>query len=220
MITVLLADDHKLVRKGIRKILEGAGDIDVIGEAASGEEALELVEALKPDICIMDKFMPGMGGFEASRRILARGSSKIICLTVYSDMPLPRKILELGAQAYLTKDCTPEEIIEAVRMVDRGERYLAPVIARRLADETLLRGDHESPMNSLSERELQVLLLITQGDSTQAISDKLCLSPKTVSTYRSRIFQKLDADNNVDLVRMAMRYGLLDPEPPPLSSVQ
>ncbi|MBT8136917.1 MAG: two-component system response regulator UvrY, partial [Gammaproteobacteria bacterium] len=158
-----------------------------------------------------------IGGFEASRRILARGSSKIICLTVYSDMPLPRKILELGANAYLTKDCSPEEIIEAVRMVDRGERYLAPVIARRLADETLLRGDQESPMNSLSERELQVLLLITQGDSTQAISDKLCLSPKTVSTYRSRIFQKLDADNNVDLVRLAMRYGLLDPEPPPLA---
>ncbi|MBT8135646.1 MAG: response regulator, partial [Gammaproteobacteria bacterium] len=101
MIRVLLADDHKLVRTGIRKILEGAGDIEVVAEAASGEEALELVDEVSPDICIMDKFMPGIGGFEASRRILARGSSKIICLTVYSDMPLPRKILELGANAYL-----------------------------------------------------------------------------------------------------------------------
>lgn len=216
MIRVVLADDHKLVRTGIRKILESAGDIDIVGEAATGEQALEIVEDVRPDIVLMDKFMPGIGGFEASRRILQRGTAKIICLTVYSDMPLPRKILELGAQGYLTKDCTPEEIIDAVRRVHRGERYIAPVIAQRLADESLRKGDQESPMNALSERELQVLMLVTQGHGTQHISDILNLSPKTVSTYRSRIFQKLDADNDVELVRLAMRYGLLDPEPPPL----
>lgn len=216
MIRVVLADDHKLVRTGIRKILELAGDIEIVGEAETGEEAIEVVDAVRPDIVLMDKFMPGIGGFEASRRILKRGSAKIICLTVYSDMPLPRKILELGAQGYLTKDCTPEEIIDAVRRVHRGERYIAPVIAQRLADESLRKGDQESPMNALSERELQVLMLVTQGHGTQHISDILHLSPKTVSTYRSRIFQKLDADSDVELVRLAMRYGLLDPEPPPL----
>lgn len=217
MIRVLLADDHELVRKGIRKILESAGDIEVVGEADTGERAMELIDELHPEICIMDKFMPGIGGFEASRRILARGSAKIICLTVYSDMPLPRKILELGAHGYLTKNCTPDEIIEAVRKVHRNERYISPVIAQRLADESLRRKDLQSPMNMLSERELQVLMMIVQGNGNQDISDILHLSPKTVSTYRSRIFQKLNADNDVELVRLAMRYGLLDPEPPPLS---
>ena len=217
MITVLLADDHELVRKGIRKILEAAGDILVVGEADTGERAMEMVDELNPDMVIMDKFMPGIGGFEASRRILAKGSAKIICLTVYSDMPLPRKILELGAQAYLTKNCTPEEIVEAVRKVDRDERYISPVIAQRLADESLRKKDAQSPMNRLSERELQVLMMIVQGHGNHDISDILHLSPKTVSTYRSRLLQKLDADNDVELVRLAMRYGLLDPEPPPLS---
>ncbi len=217
MITVLLADDHELVRKGIRKILEAAGDIVVVGEADTGERAMELVEELGPEIVIMDKFMPGIGGFEASRRILAKGSAKIVCLTVYSDMPLPRKILELGAHAYLTKNCTPEEIVEAVRKVNRNERYISPVIAQRLADESLRKKDAETPMNTLSERELQVLMMIVQGHGNQEISDILNLSPKTVSTYRSRLLQKLDADNDVELVRLAMRYGLLDPEPPPLS---
>ncbi|MBT8144189.1 MAG: response regulator, partial [Gammaproteobacteria bacterium] len=173
MIKVLLADDHELVRKGIRKILESAGDIEVVGEADTGEQALELVPKLQPDICIMDKFMPGIGGFEASRRILAKGSAKIICLTVYSDMPLPRKILELGAQGYLTKNCTPDEIIDAVRRVDRNERYISPVIAQRLADESLRKKDLQSPMNTLSERELQVLMMIVQGNGNQDISDIL-----------------------------------------------
>lgn len=213
MIRVVLVDDHKLVRIGIRKILEGASDIEVIGEADSGEEGVRLAEKLRPDMVLMDKFMPGIGGLEASRRILAKDLAKVVCLTVNATGPLPRRALDLGVHGFLTKSCAPEEMIEGVRRVHGGERFLSAEIARQLAQDSLTAGKSRNAIDNLSERELQVLMMLAQGHSPGDISNRLALSPKTVSTYRSRIFQKLDADSDVELVRIAMRHGLVDPEP-------
>ncbi len=213
MIRVVLVDDHKLVRIGIRKILEGASDIEVVGEAESGEEGVQLAERLRPDMVLMDKFMPGIGGLEASRRILARELAKVVCLTVNATGPLPRRALDLGVHGFLTKSCAPEEMIEGVRRVHAGERFLSAEIARQLAQDSLTAGKSRNAIDNLSERELQVLMMLAQGHSPGDISNRLALSPKTVSTYRSRIFQKLDADSDVELVRIAMRHGLVDPEP-------
>ena len=217
MIRVVLVDDHKLVRIGIRKILEGAADIEVVGEAESGEEGVRLASSLRPDMVLMDKFMPGIGGLEASRRILSRNLSKVVCLTVNATGPLPRRALDLGVHGFLTKSCAPEEMIEGVRRVHDGERFLSAEIARQLAQDSLTAGKSRNAIDNLSERELQVLMMLAQGHAPGDISNQLALSPKTVSTYRSRIFQKLDAESNVDLVRIAMRHGLIDPEPRLLS---
>lgn len=209
MIRVLLVDDHKLVRLGLRKILEAAGDIEVVGEADTGEQAIDLVRTTAPDVVMMDKHMPGIGGVEAMRRVLASFDVKIICLTMDSAGPMTRRILEMGVLGYLTKSCEPEEMLQAVRSVATGERYLGVNIARQLAEASLAGNDGQAPFDQLSERELQVCNLITQGYSGRDISTMLFLSPKTVSTYRTRIFQKTGVDNVPDLVRLSIQYGLL-----------
>ncbi len=211
-IRVLLVDDHALVRTGIRKILEAVPDIDVVGEADSGEAGVELTRRLAPDVVLMDKHMPGIGGVEAMRRILALKQAKVICLTVDTVGPLPRRILEMGVMGFLTKACRPEEMIEGVRRVHAGERYLDVEIARLLADQSLTGGSR-SPFDSLSSRELQVCMLLAKGYSSQKISTMLSLSPKTVSTYRARVLQKSGCDNLVDLIRKAIRFGLMETEP-------
>ncbi len=211
MVEVLLVDDHTLVRTGIRHILEEAPGIRVIGEAASGEEALERVRSDgPPDIVVMDVNMPGIGGLEATRKMLASNPElKVIVLSIHASDPYPSRLLEAGAQGYLTKDCSGDEIVDAMHRVQNGERYLSADIARQLAD-SLLSGKKNSPIDQLSQRELQVMLMIIQGHSVQFISDKLFLSPKTVSTYRHRLFQKLGVENDVGLTRYAIRHGLLD----------
>ena len=210
MIRVLLVDDHKIVRTGIRKILEGANDIAVVGEADTGEQAIDLVRLHKPDLVMMDKHMPGIGGVEAMRRVLASFDVKVICLTMDGAGPMTKRILEMGVMGYLTKSCDASEMIEAVRRVVAGERFLGAEIARQMA-EASISGDHNgSPFDQLSERELQVCNLIAQGYAGRDISNMLHLSPKTVSTYRTRIFQKANVDNVADLIRLAMQYGLID----------
>ena len=210
MIGVLLVDDHKLVRTGVRLILEETSDVRIVGEAGSGEEAIEQSRALKPDVLLMDVSMPGIGGLEATRKLLARNPSlKIIIVSVHATEPYPLRLLEAGAHGYLTKDCAADEIVTAIRRVHAGERYITPAIAQQLAL-SAVSGSDGSPFEQLSQRETQVMLMITAGQSPQTIANRLHLSPKTVSTYRTRLFQKLAVSNDVELMRLAMRYGVIE----------
>ncbi len=210
MIRTLLVDDHQLVRSGIRRILEDVEDIDVVGEAGSGEEALQLARQNRPDVVLMDVNMPGIGGLEATRKLLrVHPGVRIIALTIYMDEPYPSRLLEAGAMGYLTKGCDVEEIIRAIRQVNHGQRYIGADIARQMALSGVM-GRNGNCFEKLSRREMQVMLMITQGHKLQEISDTLCLSPKTVSTYRYRLYEKLGVENDVELTHMAIRHGLID----------
>ena len=210
-IRVMLVDDHDLIRYGLRRLLGDQPGIDVIAEADSGEKALELVRKEKPDVVLMDVNMPGIGGFEATSRICqTHPQSRVIVLTVHSDGPLPKRILEAGAVGYLTKGCPVEEMVEAIQKVHTGKRYIAPSIAQQMAL-SMLPGE-ESLIDTLSQRELQVLIMISQGMRTNQISDMLNLSPKTVSTYRKRLHEKLDVSNDVEMMHLAIKHGLLEDE--------
>lgn len=213
MLKILLVDDHKLVRVGIRKILEESVGIEVVGEADSGEEGLQLARALKPDIVLLDVNMPGMGGVEALRKLLALDHDvRVIVVSVHAEEPLPSRLLEAGAKGYLSKGRAADEVLLAVRKVAAGERYLTSDVAQQIALGKV-GGSGKSPLAQLSEREMQVMLLVIEGKSIQEISDKLCLSPKTVSTYRYRLFDKLGIHNDVELTRLAIRHGLVGERP-------
>jgi len=210
MITVLLTDDHALVRTGIKRLLEDSKKVKIVGEASNGEESLDLAHKLKPDIILMDVNMPGIGGVEACRRILERNpKQKIIVLTVYTEKTFPKRMLEIGAKGYLTKECAVSEIIEALNIVNGGGAYIAPAIAQQLAL-SLLPGNEENPIDRLSRREFQVMLMICHGLTNLQMSEKLCLSPKTVSTYRLRLLEKLGAHNEVDMLKIAVEQGMVD----------
>jgi len=216
MLKLLLVDDHDLVRMGIRRLMEDHSvreGIEVIAEASTGEEAIQMVRTQRPDVVFLDVNMPGIGGLEATRRMLQiKPDLKIIALTVHADGPIPKLLLEAGAVGYLTKGCSVDEMIVAVRKVSRGEHYIAAEIAQQLAL-GLLPGAQESPFDALSQREMQILLMITQGQKSQAISEQLHLSPKTVSTYKCRLQDKLNVKGDVELVRLAIRHGMLENEP-------
>ncbi|MEC9407514.1 MAG: UvrY/SirA/GacA family response regulator transcription factor [Abyssibacter sp.] len=210
MITVMIVDDHRLVRAGIRRVLDEQSDIDVVAEASSGEEAINFARDLQPQVVLMDINMPGIGGLEATRRIIQRSPDiKVVGVSMHLDEPYPSRLLSAGASGYISKDSAAEEVVTAIRRVHQGGHYIAPLVAGNLAA-ALIKGQNESPFDALSHREMQVMNLVTQGHSTQAISDRLCLSPKTVSTYRYRLFEKLGVHNDVELTRLAMRYGLLE----------
>ena len=208
MIRVLLVDDHHIVRAGINRLLADADDIEIVAEAASGEEALKLTHDNEIDVVLMDVQMPGIGGIEATRKIIHyHPKVKVLVLTVCDDDIFPTRLLRSGAAGYVTKGSPAEELLQAIRQVDAGERYLSPQVAQQLA---LKRFDEkESPFDLLSERELQVLLMITQGQKVQDISSQLHLSPKTVNTYRYRIFAKLGVKSDVELTHLALRYGII-----------
>jgi two-component system invasion response regulator UvrY len=209
MIRVLVVDDHELVRVGVKRLLADESDIEVIGEAENGEEAVEKAKALQPDVVLMDINMPGLGGMEATRKILrVAEKTQIIIVSVIETEPFPSRLLQLGARGYLSKDSTPAELIEAIRTVYKGERYLNPKIAQQLALQHLAEGT-ESPFETLSEREVQVMQMIINGQKAPDIAEKLCLSSKTVNSYRYRLFDKLKVDSDVELTHMAIKYGLL-----------
>ncbi|GBF28894.1 MAG: response regulator [Proteobacteria bacterium] len=210
MITVLLTDDHELVRTGIRRLLEDSKQVEIVGEADCGEDSLQLAQSLKPDVILMDVNMPGIGGVEACRRILQRNpKQKIIVLTVHNEQTFPKRLLEIGAKGYLTKECGVDEMIKAIKQVNSGGSYIASSIAQQLAL-SLLPGNDVNPIDRLSRREFQVMLMISQGLTNLEISDKLCLSPKTISTYRLRVLEKLDAHNEVDLIKIAVEQGMVE----------
>lgn len=210
MIRVLLTDDHALVRTGIRRLLEDSKQVEIAGEAENGEDSIKLAQDLKPDVILMDVNMPGIGGVEACRRILQRDpEQKIIALTVHNEQTFPKRMLEIGAKGYLTKECGVEEMLAAIQQVSRGGAYIAPDIAQQLAL-SLLPGNKHNPIDLLSRREFQVMLMISHGLTNAEISEKLCLSPKTVSTYRLRLLEKLGAQNEVDLIKIAVEQGMVE----------
>ncbi|WP_166251386.1 UvrY/SirA/GacA family response regulator transcription factor [Marinobacter salicampi] len=214
MIRVLVVDDHELVRSGITRMLADNPDIEVIGQAASGEEAIDSVRDRAPDIVLMDIRMPGIGGLEATRRILRIDDAiRVIVVTACADDPYPTRVMQAGATAYITKGADIREMIRAIRMAHSGQRYISPEIAQKMALKQL--GEHggdpsESIFDRLSEREMQIALMVVDCQKVQDISDKLCLSPKTVNSYRYRIFEKLEISSDVELALMAVRLGLLD----------
>lgn len=211
MIRVLVVDDHRLVRAGIVSMLTGVRGIEVVGQADSGEDALLALRNLRPDVVLMDIRMPGIGGMEATRRALRQDPDlKIIALSVYDDDPFPSRMLEIGALGYITKCADARELISAIRKVKVGQRYLSSDVAQHLA---LRSYDVEdvSPFAALSGREMQIATMVVNCRKVQDISDALCLSPKTVNSYRYRIFDKLGITSDVELTLMAMRHGMLDP---------
>lgn len=215
MITVLLVDDHELVRTGIRYILDAVDDIDVVAEASDGVEAIAKVRELNPDIILMDVNMPGMGGLECARKLLQiKPKIRIIALTVYIDEPYPSQLLDMGVMGYLTKGCAVDEVFNAIMTVHKGERYLSEDVARLLALSSLSKGKN-SLFAGLTQRELQVMVMLTSGTKVQEIADQLCISPKTVTTYRYRLYEKLKVKNDVEMTHLALRHGMLDDEVSP-----
>ncbi|QSX28589.1 MULTISPECIES: UvrY/SirA/GacA family response regulator transcription factor [Shewanella] len=210
MISVYLVDDHELVRTGIRRILEDERGIKVVGEAADGESAVQWARQNEADVILMDMNMPGIGGLEATRKILRyQPHARIIVLTVHTEDPFPTKVMQAGAFGYLTKGAKPPEVLQAIRQVAAGQRYLSPEIAQQMALNQFNQSE-ESPFKSLSERELQIMMMITNGDKVNDISEQLNLSPKTVNSYRYRLFAKLGINGDVELTRLAIRYKMLD----------
>lgn len=210
-IKVMVVDDHDLVRHGIKSLINNQEGIEVIAEARSGEEAIEQCRTLEGElnVIMMDINMPGMGGMEATLNISKRWPELgIIIVTIHGDGPLPKKLLKGGARGYLTKGNKIEEITEAIRDVYAGGSYIAKDIAQNLAL-SMLPGE-ENIIDRLSHRELQVLMMIARGDKNLAISDTLNLSPKTISTYRTRLHEKLEVNSDVEMIHLAMKHGILD----------
>ncbi|MGL4860344.1 MAG: UvrY/SirA/GacA family response regulator transcription factor [Enterobacteriaceae bacterium] len=210
MISVLLVDDHELVRAGIRRILEDIKGIRVVGECQCGEDAVKWCRSNRVDVVLMDMNMPGIGGLEATRKILRYSPDvRVIMLTIHTENPLPAKVMQAGAAGYLSKGAAPQEMINAIRSVHAGQRYIAPDIAQQMAL-SQLEPQAETPFSCLSERELQIMLMITKGQKVNEISEQLNLSPKTVNSYRYRMFSKLNINGDVELTHLAIRHGLFN----------
>ncbi|MBQ0755390.1 MAG: UvrY/SirA/GacA family response regulator transcription factor [Gammaproteobacteria bacterium] len=210
MIKIMVVDDHDLVRTGISRMLADVAGIEVIGEAASGEEAVALARKLDPDVVLMDVKMPGIGGLEATKKMLRHDDGvRVIAVTVCEEEPFPSRLMKAGAAGYLTKGAALEEMVRAIKIVHAGQRYISPQIAQAMALKPFNTAD-TAPMELLSERELQIMMMIVNCHKVQSISDKLCLSPKTVNTYRYRIFDKLGITSDVEMTVMAMRWGMVD----------
>ncbi len=207
MTTILLVDDHAIVRMGFRMLLAGAG-LEVVGEAGSGEQACVDYPRLRPDVVVMDLSMPGMGGLEAVRRLLAQDpQARLLALSAHEDTAHPRRVLRAGALGYLAKRGAPDELIAAVRTVARGERYVDAQTAQALA---LAQIDGSgSPADLLSEREFSVFLHLARGASVAQIAEVLNLSPSTVGTHLYHVKQKLAASNQSELTLIALRWGLI-----------
>ncbi len=210
-IRVLLADDHGILRAGLRALLGNEADIEVVGEAADGEEAVAQAVALDPDVIVLDIAMPRLDGLEATRQICDRGlRAKILILTVHAEERYLLPVLRAGGSGYVQKSQADTDLLDAIRTVARGDAFLYPGATRLLLADYLGRdGEGRDRSRSLSERERQVLTLTAEGYSAQAIGDRLILSPKTVETYRERAMQKLGLRKRADLVQYALRSGLL-----------
>jgi two-component system, NarL family, invasion response regulator UvrY len=209
-IRVYLIDDHALVRTGMKMILSGEMDIEVVGDCDTGEDALREIRTLKPDVVLCDLHLPGMSGLEITERI-TRGplETRVIIVSVLEDGPLPKRLLEAGAAGYIGKAGDATELLRAVREVARGKRYLGVNVAQNMALSNV--GGAESPFDQLSPRELEVAMLLIQGLRQEDIAKRLSLSAKTVNTHKTRLFQKVGIHDNIALARLAAQYGLLDP---------
>lgn len=210
MISIVLIDDHAMMRSGLRMILEKQPGFGVVGEAGDGEAGLALLKQLEPDVALLDLHMPKLTGIEVTERARkANLRTRILILSVASESPFPRRLLEAGAAGYLTKACPAEDLVTAVRQVVDGRRYLAPAIAQRLAMEAI-DGSSGSPFDGLTARELEIAIRFAQGDDAQTISRHLRISDKTVATHKAHVFGKIGIDNVVALAHLAQLHGVLD----------
>src|ERR1700676_1927174 len=209
MIRVLLADDHAMVRKGFRLILEAQSDIEIAGEAGNGREAVELADKLHPDVVVMDVAMPELNGIEATRRITAASPrTRILALSMHKDSVYVREILRAGARGYLLKDSIDSDLLAAVRAVAKGEGYLSPAVSDAVL--TDYRKHVTDPIDLLTTREREVLQLIAEGKTNKEIATSLHLSVYTVEAHRGRVMEKLNLHSAGELVRFALRSGLID----------
>lgn len=213
MIRVIVADDHHLVRQGIRALLEKANDIEVVGEAADGQEAVELVEHLAPDVLIVDIAMPRLGGIQAAERVRALGvATQVVILSMYSDPTLVRRALREGARGYLLKRSVTEELLLAIRAASRGEIFLSPGVSESVVEGLLAQRDDAEevePFDRLTPREREVLQLIAEGHTNNAIAQVLKVSVKTVEKHRASLMSKLDVHDIASLVRVAIKHSLI-----------
>lgn len=211
-IEVVLADDHAMFRSGLRTLLERESFIRVVGEAVTGDEAVDLARTRKPDVLIMDISMPGSGGLEATRRIAALDlETRVLVLTAHAERDYLVPVVQAGASGFLTKDSAGPDLVEAIRVVARGQVYLPPEATTLLLEayrHVETDGDADG-LRKLSSREQEVLALTVEGYSSREIGQKLFISPKTVDTYRSRVMRKLELEHRSELVRFALRVGLL-----------
>jgi DNA-binding NarL/FixJ family response regulator len=214
-IKVLIVDDHTLVRDGIRALLELVADIEVVGEAINGRKALEKVEQLMPDVVLMDLAMPIMGGLEATRRIRKRfPETKVLALTQYDDSDYVIPLIEAGARGFVTKMAAFSELASAIQAVYRGESFLSPSAATALVQEYQQKANVEvgkDPYQQLTDREREVLKLVVEGHTAREIADMLVISPKTVEWYKTSLMNKLNIHNKTDLIKFAIRKGIIAP---------
>ncbi len=210
-ISVMLADDHAVVRMGFRLLLQGTEDINVIAEVETGEAAVQQYATHKPDVLVMDLSMPGIGGLEALRRLIAKyPDAKILVLTSHDDLLHPRRVLQAGAMGYLSKRSAPEELIRAVRLIATGKTFIEAELAQQLALQNV-QGE-SNPVELLSPREFEVFIQLAQGKSVNEIAEQLFLSPRTVGTHLYNLKQKLNVSNATEIVLIAIRAGLVEAE--------
>jgi DNA-binding NarL/FixJ family response regulator len=208
-ITILLADDHSVVRQGFRRILESQSDMEIVGEASNGREAIERATTLSPDVVVMDVAMPELNGIEATRRLMESSPrTRVLALSMHKDAVYVREILRAGARGYLLKDAIDADLLAAVRAIARGEGYLSPAIADAVL--TDYRQHVTDPIDLLTSREREVLQLIAEGKTNKEIATDLKLSVYTVDAHRGRIMEKLNLHSTGELVRFAVRKGLID----------
>ena len=209
-LNVLLVDDHSVVRMGFKMLIDSEKDMQVIAEAETGEDGIIKFQEVKPDVIVMDITMPGIGGLEAIERIIAKDkNAKILVLSAHEDSVHPKRVLSAGAIGYLTKRSAAEELINAIRTVGSGKKYIESSVAQQLAI-TQLSGEND-PTEVLSDREFEVFISLAKGKSTNEIADTMCLSPRTVGTHLYNIKQKLNANNSAEIALIAIRCGLLEP---------
>jgi len=209
MIRVHLADDHPVVRAGLRRLLEDEEYIEIIAESGSGEAAMQDFEQHRPDVTVMDLAMPGMGGLEALRRIKIRHpDARILALSFHNNTTIPSRVMQAGAMGYLTKGGNPALLIEAVRQLMQGNIYIEPDIAKKMAAENV--SGKSSPLSRLTTRELEIFLMLAEGQSVADIARLLHISPNTAGNHQNSIKHKLNIHNKAELVRLAMREGVID----------
>jgi len=211
-IRVLVADDHTIVRDGICALLALVRDIEVVGEASNGSEALKMVRELEPDVVLMDIAMPNMGGLEATRRICKEfPGTKVIALTQYDDKEFVLPVIEAGASGFISKVAASSELASGIRSVCQGDSYLSPTVAKVLVDDYQHRGKEDSldSYSKLTEREREVLQLVAEGYTTKEIAQALVISPKTIEGHKTRLMAKLGIHNRVDLIKYALRRGII-----------
>ena len=206
--TIVLVDDHAVVRAGVRRLLEQEPLFEVIGEAESGEKAYQIFGELKPDVMVMDLSMPGMGGLESIRRILMRyEKAKILVLSMHEDLSFANQALKLGAKGYLTKNTLADDLVKSIETVTQGDVFLSDEIAKKMAMQSI--SGNQDPVHELSAREFEIFRLLAEGVDIDAIASTLNISSKTVSNYQTMIKQKLDINTPIELIRYAIKVGVI-----------